>query len=76
MTDAIRVHAGDKTDAEVRARHEEIEKRLEELGPDRVRMMMFHGGFPPQWDTIVHSWLTGDKLNAIIDKKNEEGDKS
>jgi hypothetical protein len=61
MTQPIRIHALDD-DAAARARHDQIEKRLEELGPDQVRMMLLSGGFPTGWNTIIHAWLAGDKL--------------
>jgi hypothetical protein len=64
MKKPIRVHAGDRTDEEVRARHAAIEKRLDELGPDRVRASLLRGGFPNEWDSIIHAWLAGDKLEA------------
>lgn len=61
----IRVHPTDQTDADVRARHEMIEKRLEELGENRVAMMLQSGGLPTEWNTIAHAWLAGDKLETI-----------
>lgn len=62
MTKPIRVHATDRTDAEVRARHEMIEKRLEEVGVERVKIALLHAGFPTEWNAIAHAWLAGDKL--------------
>jgi hypothetical protein len=75
MTKPIRVHSIDATDEAVRTRHADIEKRLEELGPDSVRMMMLSGGLPTDWNTIVHAWLRGDKLETESDKQNPESDK-
>jgi hypothetical protein len=75
MTQPIRIHAQDATIEQVRARHAEIEKRLEELGVDRVRMMLFHGGFPTEWNNVIHAWLAGDKLQPEADKLNPENAK-
>jgi hypothetical protein len=76
MTKPIRVHSIDATDEAVRTRHADIEKRLEELGADRVRMMLFHGGLPNEWNPVIHAWLAGDKLETESDKQNPESDKS
>ena len=76
MTKPIRVHSIDADDAAVRARHADIEKRLEELGPDSVRMMLLQGGLPTGWNPVIHAWLAGDKLEAESDKQNPESDKS
>lgn len=62
MTKPIRIHPIDKTDAAVRERHEMVEKRLEEMGIERVKIGLLHGVFPTEWHTIVHAWLAGDKL--------------
>lgn len=62
MTQPIRVHPIDRDDAAVRQRHADIEKRLEEMGAERVKISLFHGGFPTEWNAIVHAWLAGDKL--------------
>lgn len=62
MTRPIRAHALDKTEADVRKRHEDIEKRLEEMGASRVQLAMLNGGIPTEWFSIAHAWLAGDKL--------------
>jgi len=62
MTKPIRVHPTDRTDAEVRARHADIERRLEEMGRERVQIGLLNGGFPTEWNSIAHAWLAGDKL--------------
>lgn len=72
MTKPIRIHPIDKDDTAVRARHADIEKRLEEIGADRVRMSMFHGGLPTEWHPIISSWLVGDKLEAEEVKSDAE----
>jgi hypothetical protein len=61
MTKAHRFHASD-TDEEVYARHAEVEKRLEEIGRSGVHAGLLSGAFPTQWNTIIHAWLAGDKL--------------
>jgi hypothetical protein len=60
MIAPIRIHPMD-TEAEVRARHAQIEARLEELGADQVRSMLGHG-LPEGWGPIVLAWLKGDRL--------------
>jgi hypothetical protein len=62
MTKPIRVHATDRTDAEVRARHADIEKRLDAMGREQVQIKLFTGGLPTEWNPIAHAWLAGDKL--------------
>jgi hypothetical protein len=62
MTKPIRIHPIDKSDDTVRLRHEEIERRLEELGTAKVEIMLSHGGFPTEWHPIIVAWLAGDKL--------------
>jgi hypothetical protein len=64
MTKPIRMHALDETDADVRKRHADIEKRLEEIGRSGVQSLLLSGGLPPGWNLIVHAWLAGDKLEA------------
>ena len=61
MTKPIQIFHAD-TPAEARARHERIVKRLEELGKESVRTRLATGGFPTQWNPIVHSWLKGEEL--------------
>ena len=61
MTDPIHIHPAD-TPEQARERHARIEKRLEELGTDEVRRFSETGGLPTQWDSIIRSWLNGDKL--------------
>lgn len=60
---AIHIHHADDDEAAFR-RHDEIEKRLEELGRDRVGMMLMSGGFPTGWNPIIHAWLVGERLEA------------
>lgn len=62
MKQPIRVHPIDKTDEEVRLRHQAIETRLEEIGVEGVKIKMLHGGLPTEWHGIVTAWLAGDKL--------------
>jgi hypothetical protein len=76
MTQPIRIHSVDKTDAEVRARHEAVEKRLDELGVERVKIMMLHGGLPNEWNGIVMAWMAGDKLEAVKDSLTTENAKT
>ena len=76
MTQPIKIHPVDADDAAVRQRHADIEKRLEELGPDRVRMSMFHGGLPTEWHQIIQAWLSGDKLEPESVKSADESVKS
>lgn len=64
MTKPVKIHAGDALDDDVRKRHADIEKRLEELGVDRVKMLLLSGGLPTNWNPIIHAWLAGDKLEA------------
>lgn len=63
MVQPLRVHAVDKTEAEVRARHAEIEATLAQMGPQQVQMLLLTGGIPTEWNPIVHAWLKGDKLD-------------
>jgi len=72
MTQPIRIHSVDKTDAEVRARHEAVEKRLDELGVERVKIMMLNGGLPNEWNGIIMAWIAGDKLEAVKDSLTTE----
>jgi hypothetical protein len=60
MKSPIRIHSPD-TEEQAHARHLEIQKRLEELGPEAVRGMIGHG-FPTQWNPIIYKWLAGEKL--------------
>lgn len=62
MTKPIRAHALDKTDADVRARHEDIEKILDKMGERRVQAALLNGGIPTEWHNIAYAWLEGDKL--------------
>jgi hypothetical protein len=64
MTKPIRVHGTDRTDEEVRARHADIEARLEAMGREQVQIKLFTGGLPTEWNPIAHAWLAGDKLEA------------
>ena len=68
MTQPIQIHHAD-TPAEARARHERIEKRLEDLGIPEVNRLSSTGGLPTQWDPIVRSWLKGEKLEAAQPEK-------
>jgi hypothetical protein len=70
-TKPIQIHFAD-TDDEVRARHERIEKRLEELGKEEVNRLSAVSGLPTQWDPIIRSWLKGEKLEP--EKKPEKVD--
>ena len=72
MTQPILIHSVDKTDAEVRARHEAVEKRLDELGVERVKIMMLNGGLPNEWNGIIMAWIAGDKLEAVKDSLTTE----
>jgi hypothetical protein len=65
MTKPIQIFHGD-TPAEARKRHEDIIKRLEELGPEQVKAREF----PTQWAPIIGAWLNGDKLEP--DKKPDD----
>lgn len=60
-TDPIRIHHADSA-AEVRARHERIETRLEELGADEVKSLVANGGLPTQWAPIIRAWSVGKRL--------------
>lgn len=51
-----------QTDDEVRKHHAQIEARLEELGRERVGIMMVTGGLPTEWHVIANAWLAGDRL--------------
>ena len=62
MKDPIRVHAGDSSEDDIRSRHIEIEDCLEKHGPDQVRIMLFSGGLPTNWNPIINAWLAGKKL--------------
>jgi hypothetical protein len=61
MIDPIRIHHADTAD-EIRDRHAQIEKRLDELGPDSVKTLVSVGGLPPQWQPIITTWLKGDRV--------------
>lgn len=58
----IRIHHAD-TEADVLARHEQIERRLDELGAETVKSMIGHG-FPTTWNPIITAWLNGGRVNA------------
>lgn len=60
MTAPIRIWPLDN-DAQVRERHAMIERRLDELGEEKVRELHGHG-LPSHWDVIVARWLKGDRL--------------
>ena len=60
MTKPIQIFHGDD-EKQVRERHEQIIKRLVELGPEQVRGMAGNG-LPSQWDPIIRAWLKGDAL--------------
>jgi len=64
MKQPIRIHPVDKTDEDVRTRHQEIENRLDALGLEAVKIKMLHGGLPTEWHPIVTAWMSGDKLAA------------
>lgn len=64
----IKVSGIHKTDEDVRRHHADIEKRLEEMGRERVGIAMVTGGMPTEWNPIVHAWLAGDKLEPQSDK--------
>lgn len=53
---AIRIHASD-TDEQVEKRHRDVLKRLDELGPGRVRDLVASGGLPTNWNLIINAWL-------------------
>lgn len=76
MTQPIRIHSVDKTDAEVRARHEAVEKRLDELGVEGVKIMVRSGGLPNEWNGIVMAWMAGDRLKAVKDSLTTENAKT
>lgn len=73
MTKPIRVHGTDRTDAEVRARHAMIEKRLEEIGREGVTIKLLTGGFPTEWHSVIHAWMAGDKLEKEDADSGEGG---
>ena len=54
--ETIRIHHAD-TDDEAKARHEQIVKRLQELGKVQVQAMMATGGLPTVWNPIIYEWL-------------------
>lgn len=58
MSDPIRIYHGDSAD-EAKARHETIVKRLVELGPEQVKLLLSSGGLPTQWNPIIYDWLKG-----------------
>ena len=57
MIEPIRVHPSDGTDKKVRDRHEQIIKRLEELGAEQVRLLVNTAGLPTHWSPIILAWL-------------------
>ena len=61
MTQPIKIYHADN-EAEARARHERINKRLDELGHESVKSLYAAGGLPTEWNQIVLAWMTGDKL--------------
>jgi len=73
MVQPIKTHPIDTTEDEVRDRHASIEQRLEEMGPDHVRMALLSGGLPTEWNPIIHKWLAGDKLQPKPKSDPEEG---
>jgi hypothetical protein len=56
--DVIRINPMD-TDDRAKARHEDIVKRLDELGPAPVRDLLQTGGLPTNWNPIIFGWLKG-----------------
>lgn len=56
----IRIHPLD-TDEQARERHEQIVKRLDEIGAVQVRDLLATGGLPTQWNAIITDWLKGKK---------------
>lgn len=63
----IKVSGLHQTADQVRKHHADIEQRLEELGRERVGIMMVTGGLPTEWNPIVHAWLAGDRLKSKKD---------
>lgn len=57
----IKIHYAD-TEKESRARHEQIQARLNELGKDNVSLLVASGGLPTEWNPIIRSWMSGEKL--------------
>ena len=62
MKEPIRISGIDRTDEEVRARHADIEERLEKMGMPRVRILAERGSLPTEWTPILIAWLANDKL--------------
>jgi hypothetical protein len=57
-------------DDEARSRHERIEARLDELGPEEVRSLQSNGKLPTHWDPIIRVWMKGKRLA----KREEPGE--
>lgn len=72
--DAINIHPGDSPTAR-RARHMDIEKRLEATGEETVRSLLNTGGLPTVWNPIILSWLAGDRLRDADMPLEEAGQK-
>lgn len=70
MTKPIRISGVDRTDEEVRARHEFVEDRLEKLGLAKVRLLFERGGLPTEWNPIILAWIANEKL----EKEKKRGD--
>ena len=62
MIDPIRIYYADDED-EVRARHERLESRFEELGVEEIRFLQANGKVPTEWDPIIRAWLAGGRLD-------------
>jgi hypothetical protein len=53
----IKIHPLD-TEEQAKGRHEQIVKRLAELGKGQVEILLRVGGLPTNWDPIIYRWLS------------------
>ena len=72
MTNPIRISAVDVTDEAVRARHEDIEQRLSNMGLAKVKILFERGGFPTEWNPIILAFVAGDKLEKETKKRGDD----
>jgi hypothetical protein len=72
MTKPVRISGVDVTDEDVRARHAEIEGRLENMGLAKVKIMFERGGFPTEWNPILLAFMAGDKLEKETKKRGDD----
>lgn len=68
MSKPIRITAVDKTDEEVRARHADIEDRLEKMGIAKIRILFERSALPTEWTPIILAWLANDRLEKETKK--------